>query len=207
MGCWCQSYEHSQQVAELAEWLVPSTRDRSDKFETFRYFVTFLGLFELQNVTIPPPLPWTSDHVLICIGRAPSHRERHLDRQSFIVYTHEESLNRLSSDEPLDFFAESDHECGFHLNLHGLLRPFLSEKIGSNGFERPCLLFDFPVTSSCDCRSDCGRREFGHVFRCRSVMVMTSDLCLDYLASSSSSQKDASRFGPGQTARPILLSP
>ena len=109
--------------ADFAEWLAPNPRCRATPPHTFRQGLTSLAVLEVQWISIPCLLPWTVDHVVVCVGAPPAGSPAASLQDSAVIYTHEESLRQLAEGKDLDFLSEEPVQCGFCLTLIGLPMP------------------------------------------------------------------------------------
>ena len=109
--------------ADFVNWLVPSPAGRATSIPAFRHCAASLALLDLTSVQLPTPLPWTCDHVLVCVGQWPPQHLEGSDLLSPLLFPHEESLLRISEGKDLEFFCSDPNECGFFLSTCGLPCP------------------------------------------------------------------------------------
>ena len=121
---------------DFAEWLAPEAADKRPQMLTFRQGVTTLSILEVAMIRFPDPAAWSADHVLVCVGPPLSISSVEFLCRSSLLYTHEDSLTRISRGEELDFFAHEPEQCGFCINLLGLPMPFTPSGNGTDKSSR-----------------------------------------------------------------------
>ena len=120
---------------DFAEWLAPEAADRKTPLSTFRQGVTTLSVLEVDRIRLPDPAAWSADHVLVCVGPPPPIPFVESLCKASLIYAHEDSIDRISRGEELDFLAHEPEQCGFCFNLSGLPLPFTP---AGHGTEKAC---------------------------------------------------------------------
>ncbi|CAE7949130.1 unnamed protein product [Symbiodinium sp. KB8] len=122
-----------------------SAQDKSLLFDSLVATVLFYGsgTWPAINVRLPPPSPWTSDHVVVFVGDPARQWAERTQGSSPPVFSHSDTLGRLANGTPVDFLDELDPQCGFCISLIGLPAPFHASCPSPKSFETDFLAAQF----------------------------------------------------------------
>ena len=128
---------------DLVEWLSVSPDVPARVPATLRQGPLVLAGLRTSEVRLPPPSPWTSDHVVVFVGDPARQWAERTQGSSPPVFSHSDTLGRLANGTPVDFLDELDPQCGFCISLIGLPAPFHASCPSPKSFETDFLAAQF----------------------------------------------------------------